>query len=88
MAGRGYLMNKTSSLSLNNSTFVPATTHTPSYNNSRINNGSSNTSASSSSKPPSNSTYNLKIDSKKTIPIEYQISGNGNKLNSITVQEG
>jgi hypothetical protein len=87
MAGRGYLMNKTSSLSLNNSTFVPATTHTPSYNNSRINNGSSNTSASSSSKPPSNSTYNLKIDSKKTIPIEYQISGNGNKLNSITVQK-
>ena len=49
--------------------------------------GPSNTSASSSSKSPSNSTYNLKIDSKKTIPIEYQISGNGNKLNSITVQK-
>jgi hypothetical protein len=88
MASRAYLMNKTSLLSvINNSTFAPATTHTPSYNNSRINNGSTNTSAPSSSKAPSNSTYNLKVDSKKTIPIKYQIIGNGNKLNSITAQK-
>jgi hypothetical protein len=88
MASRVYLMNKTSLLSLdNNSTFAQATTHTLSYNNSRINNDSSNTSAPSSSKSPSNSTYNLKVDSKKTVPIKYQISGNGNKLNSITAQK-
>jgi hypothetical protein len=88
MTSRVYLMNKTSLLSLNNnSTFAQATTHTLSYNNSRINNDSSNTSAPSSSKSPSNSTYNLKVDSKKTVPIKYQISGNGNKLNSITAQK-
>jgi hypothetical protein len=88
MASRVYLMNKTSLLSLNNnSTFAQATTHTLSYNNSRINNDSSNTSAPSSSKSPSNSTYNLKVDSKKTVPIKYQIIGNGNKLNSITAQK-
>jgi hypothetical protein len=49
--------------------------------------GPGSTSAPSSSKSPSNSTYNLKVDSKKTIPIKYQIIGNGNKLNSITAQK-
>jgi hypothetical protein len=49
--------------------------------------GPGNTSAPSTSRSPSNSTYNLKVDSKKTVPIKYQISGNGNKLNSITAQK-
>src|SRR5918911_479264 len=49
--------------------------------------GPGNTSAPSTSKSPSNSTYNLKVDSKKTVAIKYQISGNGNKLNSITAQK-
>ena len=48
---------------------------------------SKTTTTPSSSTTSSNNTYNLKIDNKTTIPIKYQISGNGNKLNSFTAQK-
>ena len=70
-----------------NKTTVVTGLSSPSKSTQSTSIGPSNTSAPSSSTSPSNSTYNLKVDSKKTVPIKYQIIGNGNKLNSIIAQK-
>jgi hypothetical protein len=78
--------NNTFSLASNNSSVAKIATQTQYYNNGRVNNSFSSATPSSST-TSSNNTYNLKIDNKTTIPIKYQISGNGNKLDSFTAQK-
>ena len=78
-------VDKTFSSASNNSTVAAIATQTQYHNNGKVNNSSSSATPSSST-TPSNNTYNLKIDNT-TIPIKYQISGNGNKLNSFTAQK-